>query len=348
MNHTALASLLLAALFVSLFGSVAARADDEEIKEYYTDSIIRTLDELQRIPSRCEDCFITARGEGRPPTKCQSDYMKMYDKDTVEMSVVMGYMDDFRGKAEDKFAAIALREQVQRNCTGQRKRSVRGVCLPPDEAGRKGACGFLPVAGNDTLFEKCVIGPDGQPKQVRLKIEHSSVSSSHRSNMNSSAQAEQTRQAEETHMKCLREGHAVCLYGGHWRWGKGPSFGPEGAMPNRAVLSRSRESVNKVADALRSAPKRPGLVGYFACEADRLGGSIIQSAAPDTGVVLGRGFPSLDAIFGQVYASLDSALAMRCESEFNDVVNNAFVLNMHEGARTPSVRVRNFGGAGPL
>lgn len=312
----------LRAIFSFIFiGSLAMAQATDQREDYniYRRVIERALDRASNIGSPCFACELSeATGSAGEvtPTPCRSTYESLYREDTVEMRFVLGYADG-DSFIHDRYQKYVIAEQLTSDC---------GI--------RKGACGFKPLSDDDDeVFVKTLIGPDGKEKTVRIRLVSSSESVIDKENRltsspgktvkMTSAQETRSRYAEKIFLDGMKEAEVV-IYVGHARKGGGPSFEP--AVLNAAgkvdynYYKFHQDSAERMFAAIESSSRPPKLLGVFACDASPLWAEQFREKAPQTGVVLAGSIVRFDAAIAQAYATLDSVLAMRCESDFQSSI----------------------------
>jgi hypothetical protein len=293
--------------------SSASRDDSNEILGIYRNVIQRGLEQAASVSPTCEDCAISLTGDNSQREACRSAYSSLYSRNasnTIDMRLVVGYLD-VNGATDDTFAAMAVIENLLAPCNG-----------------RGGACGFVRDADDAELFTKSITDPNSDTvKTIKLHVLSSSVSSSDKLNRETLAadQAVKTRRAEDVFFEGLSKADVV-LYAGHDRGGGGPSFGPPMLDPKTKGIDfkryqETRESERRMLKVLSQSPTPAQVVSVFACDAQAHHGGKLQVEAPKTGVVLGGHNSYFTSSVLQAYLVLDSVIAMRCEAEFNQVLN---------------------------
>jgi hypothetical protein len=142
---------------------------------------------------------------------CINTYKRFYAKDTIDIRIAYGYLDDEGGGVTEDYArkAAVVEHFKEKPC-------------PP----HYNACGFTQGDDPDVLTKDVTL-PDGSHKKIVIRIKASAVSGDDERNRGDlkARQEEQSRKMKEFWSDSLRHGDAV-FYDGHARDGGGPSFEP--------------------------------------------------------------------------------------------------------------------------
>jgi hypothetical protein len=320
----------------------------------YTDSMEQVRQNGPNLIPDCLSCNLWLAGQEQQKSQestCSAFYKGMYRKDVVEMRLTFGYTevekierDKKTGQydydlVDDRYMGIAAKEMLKKPCA--------------TKAG--GACGFSPMNPNDKdedVFWKEVMGPDGKRKTVKVRITTSSYNPSDQDNRvqgfkpvdtakmktyseedaSIPEQKELTAYAKRIFLEGLSGQSAVNLYVGHGRGCAGPSFGPskrawsasdKGALAfDKKWYEENYPAKTEMAHAILFAAEKPSLVGLYGCNAQECFGAELAEFSKHTALVL----PSDKAIHyptavAQAFATLDAALAQRCETSFEQEIN---------------------------
>jgi hypothetical protein len=298
-------------------------------------SILRVLRATKDVGANvnCEDCALYSTQGLKNVTACQAAYLRMFEKDVVNMNMTFGYMDDLSTgqKVIDKYAAQEMREAIQKGCNDR----------------NHSACEFVPECDSEPVYPidaKCdpdaflkkIKGPDGYMKKVRVRVVNSSYSDTKSGNFNTSTgrptqgQVDQTQVAEGAFFGSMGKSD-VSIYAGHARYTCSPSFGPEfvnsNGTVNKARAQGDRSGLQRLKSALSNANPPPKLMAILGCDCDNLAGEEIRSSSPKTGVIMPTTVLSPDQATGIAYTTLDSILGMRCEDQFNSAIEKSFIAN---------------------
>jgi len=284
----------------------------------------------------CNTCLIDD-GQKLEPS-CQPTYEKLFNKEPVDIRVVVGYTDNrsvgYTGTnayqaslTQDRYIAEAMIERF----------TAKGIVAAADgtpwnscEAARND-CGFTRDPDDKTLLTRQIKGPDGYMHTVRLTIASSSASDNDQ--LNRTGLESQQKALTERNKAIFFDGlHQadVLLYVGHMREGGGPDFAPPELKADGRVdyskydqgLNRGKKDLgyNRMMWELAHSKHQPMFIGLLACESEQYAANV-RAAAPNSGVALIGSGVTYQTAFSQANAILDSVLNYRCQAAFNQLIN---------------------------
>ncbi len=244
---------------------------------------------------------------------CRASYTRVYAAPTLEVRVVFGYKDARPARfVADRYERMLFLERITGKCGKE-----------------KGACGFKRDGHGVDLFTKKMAGPDGGPREIRLRVAHSSVGPDDEENRKNPFQAWRTRYARELYLGGFG-GADVVLYNGHSRAGGGPDFSPPRLRAGDEVdygwyrgHTPGFQSVLRSMRTARNEPRKPRLVGFLSCASTKLFlGKVLELQPNLTTVTSSKLIYFADALEATLEA-LNSVLAMRCEADFAAAMEKA-------------------------
>ncbi len=290
----------------------AVENDADTIKQF--ENIL--VDAQYRISGEQPGCPYCTTDAGLPTMApaCLDTYKDFYSKPTLDLRVMLGYADNGLD-VDDGPMRTAWIDRLTNNC----------------KENEVGTCGFVrgadpknPDRDDEEIFSKFVEGPDGKQHTVVLHIVSSSVTQDDLKNRGDlkAAQLEKTQHAEETFFGGLASADLV-LYVGHARHGGGPSAEPpfrksDGlSVDYQAKPYITHASERRMLAVLKANSQPPKLLGIFACDGGRLfSDDVTQASHHLSGVVTSIGLTSAESAYAQAFSTLDSVLALRCQTEF--------------------------------
>lgn len=284
----------------------------------------------------CNTCTIN-NGQKLEPS-CQPTYEKLFNKEPVDIRVVVGYTDNRSvgytganayqaGLTQDRYITEAMIERF----------TAKGIVAAADgtpwnscEAARND-CGFTRDPDDKTLLTRQIKGPDGYMHTVRLTIASSSASDNDQ--LNRTGLESQQKALTERNKAIFFDGlHQadVLLYVGHMRKGGGPDFAPPELRADGRVdyskydqgLNRGKKDLgyNRMMWELAHSKQQPMFIGLLACDSEQYAANV-RAAAPNSGVALIGSGVTYQTAFSQASAILDSVLNYRCQAAFNQLIN---------------------------
>jgi hypothetical protein len=318
---------------------VTAPASADLEPNNFADALTRALRATKTVgsPADCVNCTTYTTENLKNVDVCKAEWLRMYQKDEVNITVVFGYMDDLTSNPSvwDKYAAQELREKLDG------KGCIPGVNL----------CDF-DRESQDTFVKRNVKGPDGYTKTVRIRVVHSSHSPDKKANYDLKTgsptleQAEQTRVAHDAFYGAINSSDVV-VYAGHARFTCSPSFGPQFVTKNGAVSKKEAladpSGLESLKTAIQSSARPPKLMAILGCDCENLAGPKLRSVAPETAFIMPPAVINPLQATGLVYSTLDSVLGMRCEDDFNRSLQMSVDSNTAAGApRVPMKATQMF------
>ena len=316
-------------------GASAGKAVD--YSSIYRNRSLNGLFDAQDVNQQgCNTCLIDD-GQKLEPS-CQRTYEKLFNKEPVDIRVVVGYTDNRSvgysgdeaykaGQTQDRYIAEAMIERFTAKGMGV---AANGQPFNLCHESRND-CGFTRDPDDATKLTRLVKGPDGNMHTVRLTIASSSASDNDELNRTGlrSQQAKLTEQNKKIFYDGLHQAD-VLLYVGHMRKGGGPDFGPPELKPDGHVdysrydqkLNRDNPSLgyNRMMSELANSTHQPMFLGLLACDSETYA-SNVRRTAPNSGVALTGSQVSYQGAFSQASAILDSVLNYRCQTAFNQLIN---------------------------
>lgn len=285
--------------------------------------------EQQQNCKRCSSIYYSDP-EAPPSTPCDRFYDDLYnnthDPSVLAMNFTFGYLEnESSSTVSDSYMAQALIENVTAECGIENVSPV---------------CGFRQDVNDGTVFTKEVQLPNGNIKTLRLTIVHSSVSGFDKKNRGElrELQQAQSRRAEEAFLDSLGSSDFP-VYAGHWRAGGGPSTFPPDLKNNRVDLKkykREQVSYHTMLRTLERSPKKPKILGLYACNTEKLAREDLLRVAPNTATILTGGTKVYPAShLRHLLTTLDSVLRRRCDPAFNEVLVDQFETEDRPGGVSP-------------
>jgi len=261
--------------------------------------------DLQPSQRPSPETAMSIPGGERVESKCFQTYLRLYEKDEVDMRVVFGYKDARPARfVGDRYERIALVEYLLRPC-----------------AKNFHACGFARIRDDADLLTKTVIGPDGRDKLVNLHVVQASAGPDDDENRKSdSFQAWQSAHATKIFEQGLREADVV-LYSGHSRDGGGPDFAPpklnyKGHV-NYYWYGLKKPGLKAVVRQLRNAKRTPKLFGLLSCTSDKHFSDEVGKVAKPMGLLTSPKLLYYADAMKNLLGTLSALLGMWCKTDFD-------------------------------
>lgn len=255
----------------------------------------------ERKPSSTQDA------SAMPAPECASTYAKFFAKDSVTITVALGYMDT--GWGSDT-ANNSMRSTLVEKFT-----SYNDLCR---QSSQPYACDFRQAPGNPSLFVKKIRGPDGKQKTVQIQFVDAISSSG--------SQVQASDQAEEEFLSSLSQSDAV-FYLGHSRAGGGPDFNPPRLLPNGdrdyAWYKRHEPGFHAVELALSQSTEHTKLLGLLSCDSGGHFSEELHHLAPETALIVSEAEVEFEEQQNSLIGAIDGLLGMKCHDDF--VKNLQFV-----------------------
>ncbi len=231
-------------------------------------------------------------------TSCQKNYLDLFAKDEINVTVVFGYDDVSDGLTRDKDSHDLFVKTLLSQCTTWDLKM----------------CGFKKASSNPTVLTRKFFGPDGKIKLVKVTSEYSSHTADDKINRTLPAQTERTKKVRTLFSQGLKTSE-VTIYNGHSRDGGGPSFAPPVLKKNGHVnydyYYKNKSDKNFMIDALKESPDRSRIVGIVSCSSLRWFQKGIVAGAPATGI-LGTDESFYTVYFQQSVTLLESIFSYEC------------------------------------
>lgn len=261
--------------------------------------------------------FILAGACSRAPTaspvtdftseRCRKAYTEFYRNSAVDLRVVYGYKDARPARfVADRYERLIFVQKLLEKCT-------------PESY----ACGFRRASKDADLFLKEILGPDGIPREVFLRVIQSSSGPDDVENRKDPFQKWKTKYAETAFLSGLSNADAV-FYNGHSRAGGGPDFQPP-RIGSRSEVQFGWYKANEpgfihTMAALKKEPSHLKMLGLFSCASSRLFLDRVQSVRAGLGLVMSTKLIYFsDAMESQV-ETLSALLGMKCEKSYEEIM----------------------------
>ena len=308
----------------------AAESADAPVDPAYERSLYywqQAQDQVQKIGSQCMECSVAQAGQA--DSACQLRWNKFYAKKTIDLRIMLGYMD-FGKHTRDRSTAQSLIDLITDGCDP-------GMNL----------CGFKREPDDDRYFTKPML-VGNKVKTIRIQIATSSLSDNDDINTGKGGdpqgiKALQAKHSSEMHdlfQKSLVEADAT-FYFGHARYGAGPDFSPpvrnKDGSRARSYYENLANQKNKkeMLDVLKSSPKKTKILGFFGCDAEAHFASDLKAAAPDVATLLPEGNAYPESAVTQIYGALDSILGRRCADDFDAATNTTKAITVLNTKKRP-------------
>jgi hypothetical protein len=203
---------------------------------------------------------------------CQNEYLDLFSKDEMTMTVVFGYDDLESKKTKDQYSLSLFVKTLTAKC-GKWDQKM---------------CGFKLKSINPHILTRKTFGPDGKVKTLKVITDASSLSDDDAQNRNNPAQKIQSQKMRDLFTSGL-ENSDVTFYHGHSRDGGGPSFAPPRLTSNGHVdydwYHKNKSDKRLMVNALAKNPGKSRIVGLVSCSSIRWFSHSIGKSAPATGIV---------------------------------------------------------------
>lgn len=203
---------------------------------------------------------------------CQNEYLDLFSKDEMTMTVVFGY-DDLESKKTKDQSSLALFVKTLTTKCGKWDQKM---------------CGFTLKSVNPHILTRKTFGPDGKMKILKVITDASSVSEDDAQNRKNPAQKIQSKKMQDLFANAL-ETSDVTFYHGHSRDGGGPSFSPPKLTSDGHVdynwYHKNKGDKRLMIDALAKNPGKSRIIGLVSCSSIRWFSQSIEKSAPATGIL---------------------------------------------------------------
>ena len=253
---------------------------------------------------------------------CSKAYTQFFQNDEIKMSFFFGYVDEGTTTYDRSMEADFL-SRLEAPC-----------------AEGQNFCGFTADLSVDGAYSKKMIGPDGQEKNISLRVERSSVSDQ---KAKTSEQVEKSKRIEKDFLQALQAPDDAVFYIGHARYGTGPGFEPIMSTTGWVLNGVTRTSLRTMVQTLKVAKSQPKIIAMLGCSTEDYYGRILHKAAPHSALLLTRQVSTITDIVATAAATADSLLGFRCQEEFND----ALFRSTSTFTYTPWRKPKTFGDAAP-
>jgi hypothetical protein len=299
LNVRSLALLLLLSACASPSQSLLDRTQ-KHLEALESDADFERIDPLQSP--------VAATAPPQPHLKdlspaCLAAYENLYRNDSLEIHVAFGYKDARPARfVGDRYERIVFIQHLSAPCHD-------------DDF----ACGFHRDGDDADLLSKEIIGPDGNPRTVNIRITNSSVGPDDNENRENLFQRWQSRHSQKNFLQGLRSADVV-FYNGHSRDGGGPDFSPPRLRSNDHVdyawYIRNKPGVQNMIEALRESDEAPKALGLFSCVSDKHFARQIWQIAPATALITSRKLLYYADAIASSLGALNAILGMWCEPAF--------------------------------
>lgn len=202
---------------------------------------------------------------------CQNEYLDLFSKDEMTMTVVFGY-DDNGAKTSDQLSHANFVKRLTAKCSTWDQKM----------------CGFKIQSTAPHILTRKSFGPDGKPKVIKVITDASSVSPDDTANRKNPLQAEQTKKLKDLFVNGIQNSDVV-FYQGHSRDGGGPSFAPPKLNASGHVdydwYHKNKNDKKLMVNALAKNPGKSRIIGLVSCSSIRWFSKSIGATAPATGIV---------------------------------------------------------------
>ncbi|MBL7670135.1 MAG: hypothetical protein JNM39_06585 [Bdellovibrionaceae bacterium] len=154
--------------------------------------------------------------EGGDQVSCQNFFRAFKDKQTIKISIFLGYMNEKEFVADPLLASTV-------------ERYLNSPCLPTE---RSFVCGFSKIAADQSRYSKNVTWTDQTRRMIEVDLHFPALTILDKKNRKLlSAQNKNSEFVRQSFISALKTSDVV-IYDGHGRYGGGPDFFPE-KMLNR-------------------------------------------------------------------------------------------------------------------
>jgi hypothetical protein len=227
---------------------------------------------------------------------CRAAYLDLYSRDVIDFRMVFGY--------KDARPARFVGDRYERNSVIERIEKL----------------GFARDAEDDDLFVRSLLGPDGKPKAIQLRLLASSAGPDDVANRDDPYQAWKSEEASSGFYSGLKHADVV-FYNGHSRLGGGPDFEPPklagGSHVEYGSYSGMRLGYLRMVEALRAGSPGPKVVGLFSCVSDRHFSEGILKANPRTALLATETLMYFSDSLESSLEALEGLIQMRCQQDFH-------------------------------
>jgi hypothetical protein len=204
---------------------------------------------------------------------CQNEYLDLFSKNEMSMTVVFGYDDlETKNKTKDRKSLALFVKALTAKC-GKWDQKM---------------CGFTLNSINPHVLTRKMFGPDGRSKTLKVITDTSSISEDDTLNRKNPAQEIQSQKMRDLFTSGL-ENSDVTFYHGHSRDGGGPSFAPPKLKANGHIdynwYHKNKTDKDLMINALAKNPNKSRIIGLVSCSSIRWFSKSIGNSAPATGIV---------------------------------------------------------------
>lgn len=242
---------------------------------------------------------------------CQKDYLDLFSKDTITMTVVFGYDDISANKTNDQKSYELFVKTLTTPCPKWDQR----------------LCGFVKKSSSPTVLTKKIFGPDGKPKILKVVTDYSSVSTDDKSNRTNPLQKIKSKAMQDLFVHGLKNSEII-IYQGHSRDGGGPSFAPPVLLDNGHVnydyYHKNKADKNRMVNALAETPNKARIVAIISCSSIRWFSKSIASGAPASGII-GTTEAFTTGNFKESFPLMENILSYQClmDTKIQDSTNSS-------------------------
>ncbi len=237
---------------------------------------------------------------------CKREYARLYQNPVTRFTVVLGYSDFALGSDPDQ-------RVVEDWSTRQ---ALTESLLTPCRGGSLVACGFKrdrDIQKGATILRKTIVGPDGEPRAVVIRLINSMTWGLER-------QGVRSRQAQELFYGGLRGDADVVIYSGHGGFNEKTRKNSLKFVRKLSDEDRERGINQAVLEALGQAgSRRPKVLALWGCNTWTLKDSILQQVK-DLGVIYTNGVLYNDESSRLTLTTLNALLGMWCRKDLTRVI----------------------------
>jgi hypothetical protein len=255
---------------------------------------------------------------------CRKRYESMFRDPVLNISVGFGYFDHEAPSpvVHDVYMRFAFVEMI-----------TKKPCPP-----KISACGFQRSPDDADKFFKEIINPWGKKHRVELSLTTGALSNNNSFNTNASNINRQLKFCEEAtqrFMNHVKKGDEVVLYVGHSRDGGAPDFCPPKLLKNGRrdypFYRSQRPGHKRMMAALEEAKalgKSSEIIGMLSCNTLKHYLNPYTEKANKTGLILSNNETLSQDQLRNLFGSIDSVLAQRCEEGFAQSVKHSGFMSL--------------------
>lgn len=233
---------------------------------------------------------------------CQKEYLDIFAKNEINMTLAFGY-DDISETATNDLSSLNLFVKT-----------LTAKCSVWDQR----MCGFKVDSKGPYVLSKKFFGPDGRPRTLKITADASSVSADDKANRLNPLQKIQSENMKQLFVKGLQDSE-VTIYMGHSRDGGGPSFEPPRLLSNGHVnysyYHKNKKDKLLMVNALAKSPNKSRIVALISCSSIRWFARSIESSAPSSGLI-GTNEAFHTGNFKEVFPLMERIFTYQCLKDY--------------------------------